>query len=346
MKKQVQIRPAFSTPGSFLAFILFSLLLFSSPFLLSLKPGLRSEMFRFSLTENADLEYWGQQLYHEKSDLEWVFIGPCTVWWHIHPDQIEQEIEKKTGQKIRAITLGHNHFAPEVGLFLIEELLKNRKVKNIVLPTPRFNDADTFPHPDSHYWWQYGEDSPLLTGLGVSEKFKLYSSTVVGSIRNLALLFRTPTKSRPTPLTDAWGSHIRISDNDSPIKPQSLKTRPDQLIYASLPKESISNIPLSKAHQMLFQRQIELAQSKGVKVWLLSSPLKEDFGKEEIQERENWNETLKSPVPVMGVAPRLIRQVYSQDEIAGFFSGDNLSVTFSRIWSQWIAEAIGSTYAK
>jgi hypothetical protein len=368
---RLRIRPAFGGLREAVLFLCFSLAILASPFFLETLHINRDRLLPLSTTDNADLKFWRQQLYHETSPLDWVFIGPCTVWWHIHPDVIESEVKRATGEDVHVLNLGFNHFSVEVSALLSEELLKHRPVKNIVLSTPRFNDGEHFPHPDAHYWWLHGEDRKLLDGLGIREQFKLYSATVMGSLRHLSALFRPASVSHEPAMTDPWGARIRATDPDHPLAQRELKIPAQQLVFPTLPEEALQNhgSSLSRTQQELFLNLIRRLQVKGVKVWLLSSPLKEDFDHDEIQEVADWPRLLKarksSPAEnsfaaatgssasstklsaplILGVSPKWIKQVYSEKEIEQFFAGENLTPTASRLWSHWIGQAIGGLSA-
>ncbi len=379
---RLRIPSAFRSLGDAVLFLCLSMAVLASPFFLEALHLDHDRLLQLSTTDNADLEFWRQQLYHEKSPLDWVFIGPCTVWWHIHPDVIEAEVKRATGHDIRALNLGYNHFSAEVSALLSEELLNHRQVKNIVLSTPRFNDGEHFPHPDSHYWWLHGEDRKIVTGLSFTEQFKLYSATVMGSLRHISVLFRPVLASREPAATDRWGARIRASDPDHPLLLKSLKVPTERLVYQTLPSKALQTggASLSGTQKELFLNLIRHLQAKGVKVWLLSSPLKEDFEHDEIQEVADWprllqemessaNEssspsdlrrsasrraidgsaspTAKISTPlILGVAPKWIKQVYSEKEIEQFFAGENLTPTASRLWSHWIGQAIGGLGAQ
>lgn len=340
----VKLKPAFENQWQMIGFIVFSLFIFCLPFLQRSFGIDRSFLFQYSTTENADLPFFRKEIFEKTEPVDWLFVGPCTVWWHIHPEIIAEEVAKASGKKVTALNLGYNHFGSEVSALLLKDFLAHRSVRNVVLATPRFNDGLSFPHPDSHQWWLYGQDSDLLQNVRWRDRFSLYSASVMGSLTHFnRRIFNPPPITRPTPLNDQDGSKI-LPSKEAHIPYRDLQSPPRERIWSQKNSNVIKPVSsqLQPTEKKLFIELVQRLQSQGIRVWLLSSPLKEDLNYPGLREVADWFEIFGNSVQLIGIPTEQIRQAYNSDELELSFEGENFSPAFTPIYSRWIGQAIGA----
>ncbi len=342
--KRIRIFRAFSKPYQIVLTILFSIFFFSAPSLLSFLPLDRATLIERLSSPNLDFPYLFTEIYEKKEDLDWVFLGPCTVWWQIFPEEFEAGFKQKSGKNIVAANLAFNHFGADLGDLLIRELVNYRSVKNVVLATPRATDGNSFPHPEVYSLWLPNKDRHLVSGLSPVERFKFYSAEILSSFKKLRYFVGTSPKP-----TRGMSTEKGTKQRQGVFAPLAFRPIPSNLSKLIVGPTELGQIgrkvPWQSIEKKIFLETILFLQNKGIRVWLINTPLIQDFADENLSEREDWG-SQSTNVSLVGVPPGLFKKAYPEVSSEGFFLGDNLSPAAGKVFSRWIGQALGEYHGK
>lgn len=324
----------FRTRAAQIRFILFILFFLSWPWV---EPAFVSREKIFNGMDNPNFSFptYTREIYQQKEPLDLVFIGPCTAWWQVFPKEVAASFVQSGLKTPTSVVLGYNHFGMDLTLMLFSDLLKNRHVKNLVLPLPRKSDSGVFPHPDSFNWWIYKNDRQLVKALGFLPSFQIFSMNVLGSYRRLSTIFRSAdTKPNQLANSDELGTFIRPAQKEGLLK------------FDLHMKDFSKKLPIAAGdwqdpiQTQILKEIVRLAKENSVRVFFLSSPLREDFDNLEWQESQAWLESFPE-IEVIGLAPQEVLQKFKKDDL---LEGNNLSLSaakwLSGIWGEQLALAL------
>lgn len=115
----------------------------------------------------TDAAFVIDEVYNKTSDIDLLLLGPCTVWWQIYTPRLQEKLSQKYQRRAEVITLGFNHFGSDLMYLILKDVLKKRKVKNLLLSLPKIEDMYPFPHQNSIGWWLYPRDLDEAKGVSV-----------------------------------------------------------------------------------------------------------------------------------------------------------------------------------
>jgi len=185
------MRPAFSSTGQAGAFALLLLVSLLLPVMMgSSLMSAREQVYASLWSANGDYQFIEQEIFHEKSDLDILFIGSSHIACGIDTPYVEEQLSRRQGHpaKVRSFVwggAGSDHL-----YFIARDLLERRKVKVLVF------DGDYNPQnqPQNYAprWFCFGDRSGNLEGLSWRLKVIFYFGAVMGMPRSIFSLLNQP----------------------------------------------------------------------------------------------------------------------------------------------------------
>lgn len=233
------MRPAFSTTGSAATFTLLLLFLLALPAVVgkNLLPP-RDQIYSSLPWGTGAFPYLHDQIFEETNDIDIAFMGSSRIWWDIDTPYVQDELSRQLGHKavVRSLCWTAPGFDPFY--FIMQDLLKHRKVSVIV-----FSDlspgAANKAHPRATAWFRLADNAGALDGLSVMAKISFYTSAILGMPRNALGLVRT---NLPAIDSDevSWIGFDHIKNPAHRLGSLALQKRLDQPFAAYMPHTSAS----------------------------------------------------------------------------------------------------------
>lgn len=304
-----------------------------------------------------------QQIFKEKGDLDFVFMGSSHMWTAIDTQYVQKELGKKIGREAAVLSLGWPYPGFDAVFFVLQDLLQNRKVHTLVI----YEECRSgiMPHPSASRWFRFGDCAGDISGLPFRVQAGFYADSVRGMSRNLLSLVRTdmPVDGNPgrtywekkynaENLTSRFGSiaaHLGFEHNPdfAPYTPQN-STRPsDVCVYPSTNPSLFRFVSADLSYQDSFAKKIvSLARNKGVQVIVLHLPEINELDSPVIQERDFWPKTFSSEVTLMGIPPAKLFEGLKREEILNlFFDPGHMNKNGQEYFTKLITPCLLQTYA-
>ncbi|MGE0631790.1 MAG: hypothetical protein AB7O96_05255 [Pseudobdellovibrionaceae bacterium] len=299
----------------------------------------KSQVFSYPYQAEANFPFYKQEIFQKSEAIDLLFVGPCTTWWQVLPTAFIEAYEQKKQRTPVIVNLGYNHSGEELTYLLVRETLNKRKVKTLVLTTPRPNEMYEFPHPNSFMFWNHFHDIKTGPKIDLVTHFQLYGVSVMGAIRHLPFLAFKNSYPPHLDKFSTYGEKIR--------EPAGTQTewhfRGDfkNYFFSNWDQQQMTlGRPISEREISFLKATVHLAQSHGIQVVFLSSPLREDFETGKIEERANWFQLFDN-IKFVGIPASKIR-AENPETWEQMLLGNNLSpeasMWFSRKWAQIFVE--------
>lgn len=323
------MHPAFSSTKQAAAFALLLLVVLSSPLWAGKKllPP-REEAYSTQSWGSGPYPWIENQIFQETNDIDIAFMGSSRILHAMDTPYVEDQLSKQLGRPsvVRTLAWGGAGFD---GLYLIaRDLLAHRRVHLLVI-------YDENPESDYRYtqlpaFFEYSQDSGLISGLPLRERGLYYFAAVLGMPRNLLNLLRP---NLPTPLIsnppNHWEQHYgsasvvkllgatksqlgfnydTMSDNFTdftPFTPHTGVTPSDTEVYsADHPGDFKFGDATLPAWQMAFATHLsELAAANSTRLVMITIPVLADATATNIQERVRWTDVFRGNFRLLGLPP-------------------------------------------
>lgn len=293
----------------------------------------------------ASAKFITAELFKSEGDIDLLMTGPCTIWWQLYTPWIKEGIEGKLGRTATVLTFGHNHYGPDISRILLEEILQRRKVRFLLLPLPKAYQNDPFPHPQSHYWWNYPRDLEDLSPIPFKFHLQLFGSTVFfspsrwlvrgkesGEVANHSFGFNTERTSNSDVFLEFQAAQKYLKQAEPPHT-MTLKDAPEAAPTGHL-----------NVWQTQYQRIAELTREHDVKVFFIDTPNNSDSN--EFDETPDWNfkRHFPSETPVIRLDIKKWLAGFPAEKVPSIYLGRNLTglgaLLFTRSVENSIAEVI------
>jgi hypothetical protein len=248
--------------------------------------GVRRAHLLSSLSSSeGDARFLIEQIYKEKSDIDVAIIGNCTLWWQLYTPDLKAQLEKKHQRPMNVLTFGYNHFGSDLPYLILKDLVQNRKVKNLILATPKIEDYNEFPHRNAISWWLYPSDLPVSGELSVLGHVKLLGLSFFTSLRRIVLASSAKNLDIPSHSAKVFGfntERIEKSIAGEFREPQvpALSSVPLSVHSKREPLAAQMRIgsPLLQGDWNLFYKKIaDIAREQNIHVTFVDSPHAAEF---------------------------------------------------------------------
>ena len=322
------MRPAFATTKQAAAFALLLLLVLLSPALAGKKflPP-REQAYAAQGWGNGPYPYIQQQIFHEKGDIDIVFIGSSHILHCLDARLLQKALSQKLGRPATIRVLGWGGAGYGALYFVTRDLLEHRHVRMLVF----YDDHNVdFRHLKSHVWFRFADDYSLLAGLPLTEKAYYYFSSLVEMPHNLLCLFR-PSLQADLDATNYWEMHYRSTnlaanlgsttselgfdarpkaDADSsvpfvPYSPTNGVGPAAACIYSAMTETNFAfaSNPLPIWEIRFMHLFADLAATNGCQLVLLHIPVLGEVRSPRIEERSFWPEIFGTNLVMLGIPP-------------------------------------------
>jgi hypothetical protein len=338
------MRPAFSSTRQAAAFATLLLVLLLLPALMGrswLPP--REQIYSSISWHFGSYPYLHQQIFEEKTDIDIAFMGASHIWFGIDTPYIQKELSRKVGHNAVVTSLGWQWPGFDAVYFILEDLLRNRKVHMLVLCDESTTEAMR-PHTMSHRWFRFGDNADELAGLPMKMMMSYYSSAILGMPRNLLCLMRSnlpadleasqknfvETKYRaPNPAMRMGSLAIQLGygfdTNFVAYQPTTAAQPSDVCLYSPETEAKFKFTgPRITSLQLYFARKIvALAREHHTKLVILHFPNIAETRSPLIPERECWPGLLGGDVSLVGIPPATLFEGMTDAEVLKLFCDSN-----------------------
>lgn len=281
-----------------------------------------------------------EELENKTGPLDVVFIGDCLVWWQVFTPDVQSALSQAWARDARVITLGFNHFGADVTYLLARDLLEKRAVKNIVLPLPKIEDFNEFPHRGAVNWWIYPADLDGGEALSARASLRLMGLSLFTSFRRLTSIL---TK-RPAFAADAGDLGFNSGRRQPAIDDDAYLTKFDFGVAAKTDLlSSVARGPsalLTHDWMIYFRKLADLGREKGVNFVFIDSPHAAEFETDEATVAWGFEKFFPADTKVVTLNFRDWRDRQRDDVRGRIYEGHNLTFDGARAYTRTILPAL------
>jgi hypothetical protein len=349
------VAPAFPSSASRLVFAGAVLALLALPGLLHARghPSVE-ERFRSVPQTGGDFAAIEHFVLHEAEPIDILVLGTSYLWAAIDTPLLEERVGEALGRPAVARTLGSNFRGEEMYTVLLDETLRRRKVRVLVLSMPSERDRRDSPHPYAHRVAGPGF-LDLYDGLPLRQRGAALGEVLLGAPRHALALVRGE-RTEVSPLLRTNGALLRREGFSGAAFDEDLRPAPElpvsSLVYgpASRDRFCFLDDALNEI-QLHFTRQtIALAQKNGVRVVILNVPTWSDRTPNPgIIERRAWRDCVRERMvypetfpgtTLVGATPRDLFGEMTEREAQRFFYSGHMNANGARYFTDAIAPAL------
>ncbi len=225
------------------------------------------------------LDYIGMEIYAEKPPIDFLFLGPSSLWSSLNASTIEKHLRKiNNNDQIFVENFGHTFNGIGLDYFLLKDLIENRGVKKLFLGMVPVRQKEI--HRYIRYIWDPVQDAG---DLNIKLFSSYYAEKILESVPNIVRHYFMPPHVNPRILNyieQTNGSLVQRKDflnGPEKIKFEDLSRVPMALNLKDVLHDStsteIQRIADYTEYQEFFLRKImNLAQEKGIRVYLIIPP--------------------------------------------------------------------------
>jgi hypothetical protein len=256
-----------------------------------------------------------KQIYTEKSDIDIAFVSSSRMECAINQAYVQDALSEKLGRPavVRKLNWSWNGF--DALYFVMQDLLKNRKVKMLVFCDLSL-DADNFAHKQTSYWFRWADNSDSLQGLPFISKLSFYSSAIVGIPRNLVDILRhNPPLPPPVKPERPWHwSNIEYN-------PVTATSPADVLVYSKDTRDAFefSTKPLPELQAGFVRKIGELAERYHTRLVYLHVPIPTEQKDTKVKEPASWPDVADVSMPLVGIPPVVLFSGMSKDDVGNLY---------------------------
>jgi hypothetical protein len=328
--------PAFSSIRQAAGFAALLLLLLLLPLLMGkscLPP--REESYASLPWGAGAFPYLSHEIFEEKEDIDIAFMGSSMMWWDIDTPQIEARLSEKLGRKAVVRSLCWNAAGADALYFIMQDLLRRRKVRCIVISDCTAGAAD-MAHARAPFFFRLGDNARDLDGLAWRSKVSYYTSAILGMPRNLLNLLRPNLPAIASneisfeggggaQLTHVANPALRLGSlavrqrADQPFvafTPRTTARPEDVCVYSESTKESfqVTNNPIPTMQGVFLRKVGALAREHHVHLVFLHLPIATEINLPKITEQTFWPDAMRAPMTLVGIAPAKLFGSLSKDD--------------------------------
>ena len=225
------------------------------------------------------LDYIGETIYRPGPPIDFLFLGPSTIWASINARLVQNELRRiNKNETISVENFSHNHIGTDLEFVILKDLVENRGLKTLFLGMPPERQKNV--HREMRYIW-----NPLTHSkeLNFNSFARLYSEKLLDSIPNIARFLILPPKvdSRVIPFIRSMNGSLFLKRGYvhgaelvpyEQLDPPSLNLDLRDVLKAS---DDDSLVPIMEyfPYQEHFLRKIlKLTKEHGINVYILLPP--------------------------------------------------------------------------
>ena len=323
----------------------------------------------FDLGRMGCAPYLYQQIYKEKGDVDIAFIGSSRMYGGIDTPYVQKCLSQKLGRNAVVITLGYYGAGFDSLYFFTEDLLRNRKVKMIVINEEyRGNDR---VHLMSPVWYRAGDNAQSLDKMPLRIKISYYYAAIQGMPRNLLSLLRPNLgpnwscegiikmmRREPgeNPMNRMGSRSLKVGWGNYPDHPNFVEFSPrssaspsDVCVYSQENKDKFefSGAPTPSWVLQFAQKTATLARDHQTKLVVVNFPTTKEMRNPKIHERDFWPKLLGADATVLGIPPeKLFAGISDKDVSKLFFSYDHFNKNGQQYFTHIITPTLLKIYEK
>jgi hypothetical protein len=354
--------PAFSSTRQAAGFGLLVLLLLLLPSLTgkSLLPP-RERVYSSMPWGAGAFPYIHDEMFEEQGDIDIAFMGSSRLWWGIDTPRVQAQLSEKLGRNTVVRSLCWNFPGFDSFYFILQDLLRHRKVRVVVFCDLSDGAANT-AHVMAPYWFRLGDNAEGLAGLPLRSEPSFYASAILGMPRNLLELARPNLPAIPSEEI-SWGkfSHVpnpslrlgslvmRQKQGESFVRfaPQGGARPEDVCVYSEATKQEFHFSGTAIAPmQAVFARKIAaLAREQHVRLVYLHMPQGTETNASGIEEPVFWPDFFQGDVTMAGVPPeKLYRGMSGEDILKLYWNYEHFNQNGEEYFTRIISPALARIY--
>jgi hypothetical protein len=301
------------------------------------------------------------QIFVEKGDIDIAFMGPSTMFWGIDTPRVEAELSKQLGRPAVVRSLCWNAPGFDPFYFIMEDLLRRRKVRVIVL-CDCATGARSTAHSGAPSWFRWADNAGEIDDLGLRAKISFYSSAILGIPRNLLGMLRPNLPVIPgdeiswpgfshlkSPALRLGSLAVNLSRGGtfSHYAPRTDARPSDVCVYSDATRQNFkfSGTPMTRMQAQFLGKIGALAHNRQVKLVYLHMPLSTEKKSPVIEEDFFWPDFLGGEVTMMGIPSAKLFAGLGEEEIGRFFwNYQHLNQNGQEYFTSVIAPSIAGIY--
>jgi hypothetical protein len=321
--------PAFSSPRQAAGFALLLLLTLVSPPLagkLGLLPPLEQAYASYAWGSGS-YPYQQDQIFHQKGDIDILFIGSSHMNSAIDPQYVEDHLSQKLGRPATVISLCWGGAGFDALYFVASDVLQHRKVRMLVF----YDDhGKGEPFPLSWRFVRWSDRTEALSDLPWRFQVAYYYGSIIGMPRNL---FNRLVPSLPIDLSPGKKIEIAQDEFHPPFKWLGLNSPPAAvpLQTGAKPSDVCVYSPVTKAEfdfsgrsapffQVYFAKKlVALAEAHQTRLVCLNIPILTDQKKDVISQGSLWPQVFSSHSALVGIPPTKLFAGMSAEQVSGLY---------------------------
>ncbi|MES2528862.1 MAG: hypothetical protein V4598_17380 [Bdellovibrionota bacterium] len=225
------------------------------------------------------LDYIGTEIYSEKPPIDFLFLGPSSLWSSINASTVEKHLRKvNENEQIFVENFGHTFNGIGLDYFLLKDLIENRGVKTIFLGMVPIRQTEV--HRYIRYIWDPIQDSG---DLNVKIFSRYYAEKILESVPNLIRHKFFPPEVNPRilkfiDLTNGSLSQQRdFLNGTEKIKYEELSRKHlevslKDILYDSTSSDIQALADYTEYQEFFIRKIMSLAKEKGINIYLLLPP--------------------------------------------------------------------------
>ncbi len=317
--------------------VLFVFLLLLTAGYFRLTPSRKSLIAKIPSTE-TDADFVIDEVYGKTGDIDALIIGPCTAWWQIYTPFIQEKLSEKYKRKADVITLGHNHFGSDLTYLLLKDVLKQRKVKNLILPLPKVEDLYPFPHQNSVNWWIYPDDLEGVRGVSFFGYTRILGLNLFSSIYRSSL--QDETRFLSSINQELGFNSLRDTQRLKTSELPHLNSKDYVKVKTTEETDLNREHPLSEDWVRFYKLIFELAKTHQINLVFIDSPHATEFESDEATIPGNFSEMTDPKIPVIATDFKKWFAVLPAHLQSQIYAGHNLTAIGSQAFTNLIKDQL------
>jgi hypothetical protein len=342
--------PPFSSNARAAGFGALLLFFLTLPVTLHWIGGVSKDQHYRGISERAGaIDYIRRQIFEEPSELDIAFIGSSLMRHCVNPEYVQRELSRALGRKATSIMLAHSWQGPDLAYFISRDLLEQRKVKMLAIPSPARVHRSNQPHVQLFRVARFGDHPGALNGLGIRLRLAIYADYVLGGPRQALNLLRPNLVDPHAGRSMEFGQRFGFQDRPfvrrvSP--PPAIE--PSSIIYSAQNRDPFrfGNPALNELQLHFLRKTSELARQYGVPLVILHTPSPSEQDMDIVPDRRPTPEVLGDGVYFIGVPSTRLFANVPPAHFEDYFRDEHMNLNGMELYTTAITPALIEIYER
>lgn len=334
------------------AFVLVILLL---PLIDSLSLDKSQNYTRASSAFSPKFSYIYKRIHQTDKSIDFLFMGSSCLWVSVDAQLLENQLELLTKSNVSVENFGHNFLGIDVDYLLLEDVLKNNKVKNLFLEMPIAEQVE--PHRVTRFLWQSPAD---LFASSFDVYSKIYAEKLLESPSNFYFALKNEQMVSSEQFDKSQGTLLKEQGYEA-REDQTVTVAKFERLASSGPKLSSNDLTFKfnderanitgkfSEYQMFFLAKIiALAEKHNIKLFFLVSPrLAPNSDLSKLQIMVSGNSEFDQKLQYFGYpVSKLLDGINAKDMRKFFYNYNHTNINGAEVFTKTLAKPLSEIYEK